>query len=346
MNNWLRIPGFPPPEKQDVVQFHLLKSLSYSPRLILYLALILIGFSLQLVMMTVWPGAVLLIFATMLNLVRGYDTRTSLPTFNVDANWTAVDMDRIHEVEKLDDRITRWNQDGLDISNVIGIASFLGATGVIVIIAFLLGGLSNQGDMFSIDAFISQGTVFAIFLTNAVILILPFWFNGIRRILKQDNLRVKTGIIISMEEHFNKIREEGEHFNPALMLLRTEEGKSIPSNARFTISFADMPPDFYGIMGQININVVQGSSYPYFYCVIPAKTGFGLKAYADGISRETNIAVEFQNNPDAEVIVIRQATTNKSGYSTNLSVSKTILEMTLQAARVILKEEPQVKTPG
>lgn len=340
MNNWLSIPGFPPPEKQDVVQFHLLKSLSYTPRLVLYLVLILAGFSLQLIMMTAWPGAVFLIFATMLNLVRGYDSRPPLSLFDPDTNWTAVDMDLIHEVEKLDDRITRWNQDSLDISNATGIVSFLGAAIVIAVIAFLLGGLSDQG------------AVVWIFLTNAVILILPFWFNGIRRILKQDNLRVKTEIITSMEEYFKEICEEGEHFKPALMFLRTEEGKSIPSDARFTISFDDMPSDFYGIMGQININDVQGSSYPYFYCVIAVKTGFGLEAYYDRIMsclevnfvnrKHTNIG-EFQKSEDAEVLVIRQATTRHSGYSTDLRASKDILEKTLLAARAILKEKPQVQ---
>ncbi len=326
MNNWLRIPGFPPPEKQDSVQFHVCKALPYPVRMLLYFVLIILGFSIQLIMMTVWPGALLLIFATMLNLVRGYDSRARLKAFDVDSNWTEVDMDRIHEVQKLDDRITKWNQDGLDISNILGIATFLVTAVAIIFVSVFLGALTRHA------------AVASIFVMDAIILILPLWFNGIRRILKQDNLRVKTGIITNMEEHFNRIRQEGEHFKPALMLARNEAGKSIPTDARFTISFADMPVDFYGIQAQININVVQGASHPYFYCVLPARPGFGLEAFAGKMRGGNNIVVEFQQDAKAEVAVFRQFTTKESGYSTNPNTCRSILEITLEAARTILKE--------
>lgn len=44
MSNLFNIPGFPPPEKQDSVRFHVFKELSYSKRMLLYIFLILIGF--------------------------------------------------------------------------------------------------------------------------------------------------------------------------------------------------------------------------------------------------------------------------------------------------------------
>jgi hypothetical protein len=53
MNNGIRIPGFPPPEKQDSVKFYVFKSLSYSTRMIIYLLFIAFGFLIQYVMMNV-----------------------------------------------------------------------------------------------------------------------------------------------------------------------------------------------------------------------------------------------------------------------------------------------------
>ncbi|MDQ2086589.1 hypothetical protein RBH29_09155 [Herbivorax sp. ANBcel31] len=327
MNNWIRLPGFPPPEKQDSVRFYVLKSITYSTRMLLYLMFMSVGFAIQIIMMNAWPGAVFLICATLLNLVQGYDSRARLKAFDVDSNWTGVDMDRIHEVEKLDDRITRWNMDALDISNGLGIFSLI----LVGIGVYFLSGF--------LRTYIGYQEVGTIFITNVIILILPLWFNGIKRVLKQDNLRVKIDIVKKMEEHFQKVKKEGENFKPALMLARNEEDKSMPTDTRFTISFDDMPSDFYGIQAQINLNVVQGASYPYFYCVIPAKVGYGLEKYIDKIPKVGKVIVEFQIDKQAEVIVIRQYTTKTSGYHTKINSCKNILNVTLEAARIILKQD-------
>ena len=84
--------------------------------------------------------------------------------------------------------------------------------------------------------------------------------------------------------------------------------------------------------------VCREASHPYFYCVIPARPGFGLEAFAGKKRGGKGIVVEFQQDAKAEVLVFRQYTTKNSGYSTNLNVSRSILEITLQAARRILEE--------
>ena len=110
MSNLFNIPGFPPPEKQDSVRFHVFKELSYSKRMLLYIFLILIGFLVQILMLRAWPGAVFLLFATVLTLVKGYDSRVRMSTFNVDSRWTQVDMDRICQIEELDKKATNWDR--------------------------------------------------------------------------------------------------------------------------------------------------------------------------------------------------------------------------------------------
>ena len=57
-------------------------------------------------------------------MVKGYDSRVRLVSFNIDSNWTRVDMDKIGQVEELDDRMTKWDRDILDISNAPGALMF------------------------------------------------------------------------------------------------------------------------------------------------------------------------------------------------------------------------------
>ena len=128
MSNLLRIPGFPPPEKQDSVRFHVFKKLSYSKRMLLYIALIAIGFLIQILMLRALPGAVFLVCATILTLVKGYDSRVRMTTFNIDSRWTQVDMDRINQIEELDKKTTKWSCNAelfqIEVCGFLGIAGF------------------------------------------------------------------------------------------------------------------------------------------------------------------------------------------------------------------------------
>ena len=329
MNSWIRIPGFPPPEKQSSVRFYVFKSLSYNTRMLLYLLLIAAGFLFQVIMLKAWPGAVFLICATVLNLVQGYDSRVRLDAFHVDCSWSQVDMERIHQIEELDSKITKWDKDILDISNVSGACMFVVTVIVMVITARLFGSSPVYG------------AVGRIITADMIILVLPLWFNGIRRILKQGNLGIKVDIISKMEKDFQIIKKAGENFKPALKFYRDKNGNSVPKNVRFTITFDNMPEDFYGIQAQVNINLVQGSSYPYFYCVIAAKTGFGLGKYESQISAPGNVVVSFENGSTAEVIVIRQYTTDTSGYYTEIDDCSIIMDTALKAARIILGDKHQ-----
>lgn len=335
MKNWIRIPGFPPPEKQDSVRFYLFKGLTYSARMMLYFLFVAAGFFLQVQMMQVWPGAALLLFATLLNLVRGFDSRVRINALDLDRNWTDVDMGRIAEVKALEDRISRWNRDTLDITNGLGCATFFAFAVVLFLAVLFFSGYAGESLIDVLDN-MEFGIVGQIIFMDALILLVPLWFNGTRRVLKQGNLRIRIGIIESMEAVFNKEKKDGEIFTPGLMLARDKTGKSVPTNARFTIKYEDMPEGFYGIQAQINLNLVQGTSHPYFYCVIPAKRGFGLKQFVEELPRKGNAIIEYQEDNEAEVIVIRQYTTKTSGYLTNNASCANILTMTMEAARIVL----------
>ena len=70
--------------------------------------------------------------------------------------------------------------------------------------------------------------------------------------------------------------------------------------------------------------------------MLAAKHGFGLSRYREKIELEKNVICEYQEDTRAEVLVIRQYTTKKSGYHTKDRQCAAILETALKGARSIL----------
>lgn len=319
-----KIPGFPPPEDQDVIQFHFFRKLSYTARMIIYICLIIAGFVTQIITVSIWPGAVLLLLAVLINMVKGYDTSPQ-PGQEPDYsdNWARTTMERIHRINQIKEDINKWDKDALDISNGTGCLAFGIAA---IVLAALFAVLMEESGM----------NVAAIFIVDAVILILSLWFNGLRIKGHQNDLYIKTDLIIELERHFRKVKREGEEFVPSLRLAVDKEGKEYPTDCRFNIVFTDAPADFYGILAQTNINVVESSHYPYFYCVITAKAGFGLKKYLVRDNMPKSIIMEYSDDEEAEVIVIRQRTTKSTGYHTKMNTCKSIMEFALNISRKII----------
>ncbi|MGI6086158.1 MAG: hypothetical protein ACOYIF_12125 [Acetivibrionales bacterium] len=324
MKNWLKIPGFPPPEEQDILKFYLFTSLPYANRMLLYFALVAVGFIFQIITLTAWPGVILLILATLLNLLKGY--KAEYDTYHAESEWNKTSMEKIHQINQIRSNIEKWDKAALDITNKTGCLTF----GVIAMGLFMM-----------YYAIIYTGSTMAhVFFIDAIILIMPLWFNGLRRKANQNNLYIKSDLIIELEQYFEKVKNEGESFVPSMILARHKSGKKVPADLRFNILFDDMPEDFYGIQAQININVVS-TSYPYCYCVITAKQGFDLERYIGKVRAPGNIVLEHSKDRRAEVIVIRQYTTRSSGYHTKINVCKNILELALQISRIILAENKQ-----
>ncbi|MFC2172039.1 hypothetical protein ACFLU6_05340 [Acidobacteriota bacterium] len=323
MTHILKLLGFPEPEQRDSVRFYFAKNLPYNNRIMIAVALLVVGFAGQMIFLKAWIGLPCLIAAVGLVMVKGYDSRARLKAFTLDQNWTGVTMDKLRDLERLRKRTDKWDRDALDVSNGLGVFNFimlgLATAGVAVLMFFLTSDLS----------------ISKIIVVDAAVLIIPMWFTGMRFILKQPNLAIRTKIIMSMHRAFEEMKAEGEEFKPALMLSRGDDGKTVPVDARFTIAFPIMPEGFYGLQAQINVNVVQGRSYPYFYCVLASKPGFGLSTYQHKLLPTKGIIVEYQEDTKAEVLVIRQRTTKKSGYHTGMRKCSQILKVALDGGRLV-----------
>jgi hypothetical protein len=325
MTSILRLFGFPPPEKRDSVRFHFAKSLSYNIRIGLAMVFLVSGFGVQLYYMKALYGAPLLFIGICLVLVKGYDSRMRIKGFKQDPNWKTVSIEKIEEIEQLRKKNIKWDRDALDISSWVGVLSLILIGSVAIVGALVLGELSKDF------------RVTAILAIDVAILMIPLWFSGMRLIMKQPNLAIKVRMVMWLHKLFRDRKRKGEEFKPALKLSRGKDDKTIPEDARFSVAFPDCPEGFYGLQAQINLNVVQGTSYPYFYCVLAAKPGFGLSQFKKKIPLAKRIICEYQEDERAEVLVIRQYTTRKSGYHTKEKQCIEILTNALEGGRLICK---------
>jgi hypothetical protein len=319
--------GFPSPEQRDSIRFYVAKGLSYQVRRNVILSLLFVGMILQIIMVTVWPGIPFLFAAVCLGLVKGYDSRIRLANFRNDPTWTEVPIEKIREIETLRQKSKEWDRDALDITNALGCAIFLIVLILGWILTILVGFLAG-----SFNAAIIMAADF-------LILVVPFYFTGVRLALKQGNLAIKVRLLLELHAYFEQHKIESESFVPMILLAHDRDNKTAPTDVKFQIRYQGLPSEtFYGLQSAVNINLVQGTSYAYFYCVLVAKPGFGLKKYQSKVRESKSVKCEYGSQTNAEVLVIRHPTTKTSGYFTDDATCMAILSAAMDAARIIESE--------
>ena len=109
-----------------------------------------------------------------------------------------------------------------------------------------------------------------------------------------------------------------------------------PKDVKFRVNIKDHHPDFLGLYGQIVMNQVQNTAFPYFYAVLVAKKNFGLQKTFQNHTIEHPSKVEFKKQKDVDVLVIRQKTKRiKKGYFTKPGQALDILKQGLKLAEQI-----------
>lgn len=323
MPDMLRFFGFPPETRQDAVRFHFGKSLSYRDRINLMLLLVLIGFVLQIWLLMAWPGVPFMVAAAALGLVKGYDSRIRTKAFVPDMEWSETTLEKLAEIEELRKRSAKWDRNAVDITNAWGCFLFIVVMGIGLFGALLVSAIANDV------------SVLTILMTDLIIFVVPFWFSGFRLTLKQHVLEIKGKLVRDLAAYYETIRGEREEFRVSMRLARDKGSETMPVDVRFGIVTNPPKPGLYGLQAQININMVQGNKYPYFYCVLVGKKGFGMQRYIDKIELPKKVILEYSEDAEAEVLVIRQETTKTSGYHTDLKACQRILQASVQGLRVV-----------
>lgn len=92
------------------------------------------------------------------------------------------------------------------------------------------------------------------------------------------------------------------------------------------------PEEFLGVQIQLSISRVQSRSYPYLYCVLLARQGFGLRERLRRTSRVGNEVVEYSAEQDVQAVVYWQYTTRQKGYHANYRARMHIITGALRLA--------------
>ncbi|MBI2838973.1 MAG: hypothetical protein HYX75_11690 [Acidobacteria bacterium] len=306
----------PEAQRRGEITFKIAKSLSYDTRLTAILCCLAAGIAVQLYSMNAFLGAPLVFAASLLSLVSGY---TNIPKVGGQGarDWKPVGRGAVERVRKLHEASRAWDQSALDITCGTGFVTLFGILAVAAIIAL---------------AMVDYPMLMVIWITDAVLLILPHWLTGVRRILTRPALIVKTKALQDIETQFNQMKALNEALQWMMEVSHRSEGE-IPEDFKLMVKYTGAPEDFLGVQVQVALNDVSGTSFPYLYCVVLARPGFGLSRF---VKQEKEIIEEFQKETDVELIVIRQKTTKTAGYHTKPAAQAEIFRRALLRAREVL----------
>lgn len=318
--------------EQNIVVFKLWQSLRYGPRVLCTSLFILVGLAMQLYSRELLPGVVLVFLGNIFLLPSGYDNRVKVGKFDPKADWQEIKEYKLKEfLDKLR-TVKKWDLSSMDISNGLGFFTFLLFAGGIALLTWFY---FDEGE-----------EIYLLLAVNGAVLLLPYWLTGLRSIgvnstLALTNASRKVKIIFGILADKRIKQQLGKHQLDYFVLLKGKKDKAqLPVDFKFRVNINDRHNDFLGLYGQIVNNTVQGTVYPYFYTVMVAKKGFGLKDVYNRYRPVPRLVKEFKIQGDVEVMVIRLDTRQISrGYYTNNKQVKTIF---LEGLR--LAEQAAVKT--
>jgi hypothetical protein len=308
----------PDAQRRGEIHFLFAKRMPYHSRLILILALLTGGLLVQL-MIEFWGGLFLLVAATALSLIKGYSAR---PKLSGPEEWNQVTPDEYQKVQLKQKQLKKWDQDCFDITNPLGFFCAMLCAGVGL---FTWVGLMGAG----------QERLAGFWAWDTFVLFAPHWVTGVRSYLKKDQLIIKIKLLEQMMRFLSSPSDV--QVLPMLATQETNDGKRVPTDARLMLRFVPTPTECLGLQVQISINNVEGRDYPYLYGVLIGKSHkFFDKAGPFIKDPPRNITLELKAAQEVVVLVIRQKTTQTSGFFTNQKAAEYVLKSAVDISRKIL----------
>lgn len=313
----------PPSQRQDDIKFLFAKKMAYKKRLGLVLVSLTVGIFIQLVL-NFWLGLIFLIIGTGLSLIKGYAAKPVIKQGK--ENWSQVTPDEYKKVKAMQEQLKKWDLDIFDITNPLGVFSFIVGGAICFLIFFFL--------------FLRNERLAVYWGLDCLALFALHWVTGVRSFLKKDKLIIKINLLERIIEYLSSPSDI--HVLPMLSTLAAQAGGVVPSDARLLVRFLNAPKHFLGLQVQVSINSVEGKDYPYLYCVLIAEQEASLfKKDCPGSyeSQHPNLTVKRDNSDGADILVIRQRTTANSGYYTNLKSCFYLVDTSVDIARELLNKQ-------
>lgn len=304
------------------LKFKVLPGLPYTTRLVVVVGLWVSGLVVQGAG-GIWPGAILIFAGTILALIRGYSNEPKVRPRSGGKRWENATLDQFRRIGEIDEEARRWDRKALiDATNVWGFLVFL-------LLLVAVGGVG----LLVLETTSGDARLSTIFLVDAAALFLPFWLTGLRRLYQRTELMIRVRALETIVDHIEKSKARGLMPAPMLELQKTERG-DLPLDVKLMVRFEDAPDDFMGVQVQVSLNDVQGTKYPYLYCVILAKPGFHLHRWDTKVDGgRPKILTERNRTEEVELIVVRQKTTRKSGYHTKPAAQRRVFDAAVAIAR-------------
>jgi len=329
------------------VKFLIAPRLDYHVRLAIITTCLVFGLAVQ-VLASVWVGWVPVLVGAFLGVSRGIQNK---PRFRGRRRWEQVTLDEFQRVLDTATRSRQWARSPFNLASGRGVLTFLATAYVVLLVGAALGGpgqfkphgpLLMLGDLLERKATSSQ----LMWLLDAAALAVPVWLSGFRTAWKPDELVLKVKCLQEVAQCVQGRSQTGLTIVPQMEvssrkptasrkkkrgLPEPDQERQLPRDARLQVRFTDAPEEFLGVQIQLSINRV-GQAYPYLYCVLLARQGFGLRQRLGSISRVGNEVVEYSTEEDVEVVVYRQYTTRRKGYHTNYRARLRIVTGALKLA--------------
>lgn len=345
-------------------EFMIASNMPLNARLSLIGVLAVIGFGLQ-IMVSILLGWIFVFTAVLMGLLRG---KSNEPEMITGGEWKNVTMEELQKADLLMNRAERLkNESGVMSSTssggcVIGCLTLLGL-GFVAAMLFTFADGSLDPTQWSLAPVAQGGSLGAVFLIDALTLVVPMWLFGNISTWQPPNFKMKLDQLMFIYRTASQSPELD--FQPSLLVAKAGEG-SVPMDCKLMVKIKDTDPAFMGIQVQTTINKIQGSSYPYTYCVLIAKPEFdlirkartvvemppsggfsvGLFGVIGGDANEKKEAkfprfggavVELKREGDVEIAVIRQSTKG-TGYKTDPAQALAVFGAALALAKGILSK--------
>jgi hypothetical protein len=239
-------------------------------------------------------------------------TATADPVGSFEEDW-------VDKARRLVAQGAAWDRSTLDISNLLGGLVF-GLTAVVALLFW-----AGTSLIFGHEAMTRL-------LWIVVALVLPLFFNGMRRTWKPANLLLR-GETLKVARNAVLTRRKGGWIADSVLGMKQGSKGRYPTDARLMIrpvlAEGEADDGFIGVQVQVALNTVQGKVYPYLYAVVLAKKSFRMP-----IPPATYV-VEPGESDDVRFLVVRQAADRKGGWYTPPGVVQTLVDDALDMAEAL-----------
>lgn len=320
----------PDPQRRGEIHFVFAKSLPYSRRLKIAIVLLVAGFLLQVTVNSLL-GALVLLAASLLTIVKGYTNRPESMTGK--REWRAGEKTQLQKIADIARKAKSWDQSAIDITCGFGC------------LTLLLGGAALLGLSALVSLITQAAWLGPLVVLDAAVLLLPHWVTGVRRILTNAPLTVKVDNLLYVHSLWEANQKDNEAMTVQIEMIVVNKDEEIPVDAKLILQLPSLGNSFLGMQVQVVLNNVQGADYPYVYCVLVARPELNMQ---DKLSPTppAGVVAEWKDDQGVKLLIVRQMTTKDSGYHTDRAAISRIFTFAHGQARQLLPASPPPPLPS